>query len=139
MRTFSPAARRRWLTGLCGWMVFSFTVGALTKFSSGETFFGPAYSEKFVDWGYPSWFRFVVGGGELLGAALLLRVRTRWWGAGLLLVITSGAVVTHVAHLDPVGESLSAPLHVVLSALLVWVYRPAGTRGRRPVASGGGG
>jgi uncharacterized membrane protein YphA (DoxX/SURF4 family) len=69
--------QRRLLIGLCWFLAVEFTVGAATKFYPGETFFGPPYSVKFVDWGYPSWFRFVVGAGELLAAALLVIPLTR--------------------------------------------------------------
>lgn len=126
----SKRESRRWITGLCVWMVLSFTAGALTKFYGGETFFGPAYSVKFPDWGYPDWFRFVVGSGELVGAALLLipRRRTRFLGAALLMVITAGATITHLANQDPVGHSFSAPLHLVLSGIVAWAHRPADWR-----------
>jgi hypothetical protein len=42
--------QRRLLIGLCWFLAFEFTVGAATKFYPGETFFGPPYSVKFVDW-----------------------------------------------------------------------------------------
>ncbi len=124
MQTLTPAWRQRLLAGVCAWMVASFTVGALTKFYSGETFFGPAYSVKFVEWGYPSWFRFVVGAGELVGAALPVSPRRRFLGAAPLLVITAGATVTHLAHQDPIGEAASAPVHMVLAGIVAWVNRP---------------
>ncbi|ACQ82341.1 DoxX family protein [Beutenbergia cavernae DSM 12333] len=116
--------RRRLFTVLLVWMVVSFTVGAITKFYPGETFFGAPYSVKFVEWGYPSWFRFVVGGGELVAAAMLISPRSRFLGALLLVVITAGAVVTHWVNGDPVGESASAHVHLVLSLLVAWVARP---------------
>lgn len=66
-------AWQRACTALCWLLAIAFLMGAVTTFWPGETFFGPPYSEKFVDWGYPSWFRFVVGAGELVGALLLVR------------------------------------------------------------------
>lgn len=131
VRAKSPAWRRRLFTGLLVWMVFSFTVGALTKYYWGETFFGPSYEVKFEDWGYPSWFRFLVGTGELVGAALLIGRRRRFPGALLLAVITAGATVTHLANPDPIGQEISAPLHLVLSLIVAWVARPTGGSDRR--------
>jgi hypothetical protein len=79
--------------------------------------------ERFVDWGYPSWFRLVVGAGELVGGALL-SPRRRFLGAGLLVVILVGATLTHVVNGDPLSESVSAPLHLVLAATVAWATRP---------------
>jgi len=53
--------QRRGLTGLCWLLALSFIAGGLAKFAPGETFAGAPYSERFADWGYPSWFRFLVG------------------------------------------------------------------------------
>ena len=119
--------RRRLLTGLCWFVAFEFAVGAATKFYPGETFFGPPYSVKFVDWGYPSWFRFVVGAGELLAAAFLVipQRRFRFMGAATLVVILIGAVITHIANRDTLTESASAPVHLAIAGALAWVTRPA--------------
>lgn len=116
--------QQRLLIGLCCILALSFTVGAVTKFYPGETFFGPAYSEKFEDWGYPSWFRFVVGSGELLGAVLLLLPRLRFLGATALVVILVGAVLTHIANQNPLGESVAAPVCLALVGGAAWASRP---------------
>jgi uncharacterized membrane protein YphA (DoxX/SURF4 family) len=60
---------------------------------------GPPYSVKFVDWGRPFWLRFVVGAGELVAAVLLVipQRRFRFMGAATLVVILTGAVITHIA------------------------------------------
>lgn len=92
----------------------SFFAGFVTKFMPGETFFGPPYSVKFVEWGYPSWFRLVVGAGELIGGILLLIPRYRFVGCLLLVVILEGAIVTHVINDDPIRESIAAPVTLLL-------------------------
>ena len=96
----------------------SFLAGFVTKFMPGETFFGPPYSVKFVGWGYPSWFRFVVGLGELTGGILLLIPRYRFVGCLLLIVILEGAIVTHVVNANPIGESTAAPVTLLLVAIV---------------------
>lgn len=121
--------RRRTFSVLLGWLVFSFTLGALTKFYWGDTWFGPAYSTKFVEWGYPAWFRFFVGAGELIAALMLLSPPLRFLGAGILVVITAGAVVTHLANQDPLSHSISAPVHLLLALIAAWVARPQGWMG----------
>lgn len=130
--------RRRLLIALIVWLVVSFTVGAITKFLPGETFFGPPYSVKFEEWGYPPWFRFPVGLGELAAAAALLSPRLRFFGAGLLMLITAGGSVTHLMSQDPLVESVSAPLHLVLATILAIATRPADWKdlGTLPRATG---
>ncbi|HMG42681.1 MAG TPA: DoxX family protein [Acidimicrobiales bacterium] len=121
-------SKQRLLTGLCWFMAIEFVIGGAAKFLPGETMFGPEYSERFVDWGYPTWFRFVVGAGEVLAAVLLTQPRRRFLGAGILVVILGGAVLTHVLNQDPLSESVSAPVHLVLAGIVAWATRPADWR-----------
>jgi hypothetical protein len=54
---------------------------------------------RLVDWGYPSWMRFVVGALEGLSAILLVipSRRTRFLGATTLVFVLTGAVTTHIS------------------------------------------
>ena len=106
------------LTGLCWLLALSFVAGAVARFAPGETFAGAPYSEQFADWGYPSWFRFVVGSGEIMGAALLLVPRRRFPGAALLGVILVGAILTHVVNQDPLSEAVMAPICLALVGIV---------------------
>jgi uncharacterized membrane protein YphA (DoxX/SURF4 family) len=121
----NPTWQRRALTGLCWLLALSFVAGAVAKFAPGETFAGAPYSEQFADWGYPSWFRFVVGSGEIVGAALLLVPRRRFPGAALLGVILVGAVLTHVVNQDPLSEAVMAPICLALVGIVAYASRPA--------------
>lgn len=116
----SETWKTRLLTGLCWVLAVEFVVGGVVKFVASS------YGDRFVDWGYPSWFRFVVGAGEVVGAVLLTRPRWRFAGAAVLVVILTGAVATHVLNQDPLAESVSAPFHLVLVAVVAWATRPAG-------------
>ena len=122
--TVSPtvSTRRTWqrraLTGLCWLLAISFIAGAVAKFAPG----GP-YAEKFAEWGYPSWFRFVVGSGELVGAVLLLVPRRRFLGAALLGVILVGAIVTHIVNQDPLSEAVMAPTCLALVSIVALASR----------------
>jgi len=102
----------------------SFFAGFVTKFMPGDTFFGPAYSLKFVGWGYPSWLRFVVGLGELIGGILLIIPRYRFVGCLLLGVILQGAIVTHVVNANPLGESIAAPMTLLLVVIVAVASSP---------------
>lgn len=114
----------------------SFFVGCVTKYMPGETFFGPPYSVKFADWGYPSWFRFVVGTGELVGGAMLLFPRYRFIGCLLLMCILQGAIVTHTINHDPISESTAAPVVLSLVVIVAAVSSPVGIRQLIPARAG---
>ncbi len=122
----APVWRQRLLIGLCLLLALEFAVGAVTKFWPGPTFFGPAYSVKFANWGYPSWFRFVIGAGELVAAVLLVipRRRFRFLASALLVVILVGAVLTHIISQDSLMNSISAPIHLTIMAAIAWASRP---------------
>jgi len=116
--------RHRLLLALCVCLAASFLVGAVTKFSGGPSFFGPSYAVKFVEWGYPSWMRFVVGTGELVGGLALLVPARRFIGAAMLAVITAGATLTHVINHNPISESVAAPVTMALALTVVFAVRP---------------
>jgi uncharacterized membrane protein YphA (DoxX/SURF4 family) len=124
----SDLLQPRLVAALSWLLALSFVVGGVTKFLPGESFFGPPYAEKFVEWGYPSWFRFVVGSGELLGAVLLMIPRHRFQGAVLLAVILIGAVVTHIANQDPWSQSAAAPVVLTLTGIVAGATRPRDRR-----------
>jgi uncharacterized membrane protein YphA (DoxX/SURF4 family) len=124
--------QRRAVTVACWILAFSFVGGGITKYMPGETFFGPAYAEKFSDWGYPSWFRFVVGTAELVAAALLVMPRRRVYGAAILIVVLLGAVITHIANQDPLSESVAAPVNLVIVLAIAWSTGPHDLRQLRP-------
>jgi len=123
--------QRRLLLVLCIILAIEFIPGGAFKFVSGETFFGPPYSVKFVNWGYPAWFRFVVGAGEIFGAILLLLPRYRFYGAALLFIILTGAVITHFVNVSSVGERTSSQIHFVLTGIVAWFLRPVDWRRAR--------
>jgi uncharacterized membrane protein YphA (DoxX/SURF4 family) len=106
------------LTGLCWLLAISLIAGGVAKFAPS----GP-YAEKFSDWGYPSWFRFVVGSGEIVGAVLLLVPRRRFLGAALLGVILVGAIVTHIVNQDPLSEAVMAPTCLALVSIVALASR----------------
>jgi hypothetical protein len=111
-------------------VAWSFFIGFVTKFWPGPTFF-PAYAEKFVGWGYPSWFRFVVGGIEGLCAVLLVIPRRRWrfLGAAALVLLLVGASTTHiVVPGEQPSDWLAAPTMLVISAVIALANWPADWR-----------
>ncbi len=75
----------------------------------GEQF----WIRDFQRWGYPDWFRIIVGAAELIAFALLLVPRFAAYGAAVFAVIMLGAIVTHAAH----NESGRLPFNFLLLAL----------------------
>lgn len=117
-----------WLRTAFYWVLATaFFVGFATKFWPGPTFFGPAYSVKFVDWGFPAWFRFVAGSIELICATLLVipRRRFRFLGAVGLVFLLTAAVTTHLIDDAPLYEEVSAPVHLVITTMVALANWPA--------------
>ncbi|MFI1919690.1 DoxX family protein [Nocardia sp. NPDC020380] len=116
-----------WVAAAFLWfLAFEFLMGAITKFWPGPTFFGPAYSVRFPEWGWPAWFRFVVGGLEG-GCAVLLALpyrEARFLGAVVLILVLTGAVVTHIINHHGRKESFAAPLHLVIMAIVALATWP---------------
>ncbi|MFB4289491.1 DoxX family protein [Nonomuraea sp. ATR24] len=125
-------------TALYWFIALQFALGAVTKYWPGDTIFGPAYSVKFADWGYPSWMRFVVGALEGVAAVLLVIPgrRTRFLGATVLMFVLTGAVTTHIVNHDPAVESWAAPTHLVIMGVIALVNWPAHWRAAAPQVAG---
>jgi putative oxidoreductase len=67
----------------------------------------------FHRWGYPDWFRIVVGIAELTSMALLLIPRFASYGASLFGVVMFGAIFTHATH----NEFSRLPFNLLLLCL----------------------
>lgn len=121
---------RRLLIGFYWLEAAQFLLGAVTKYWPGPTFFGPAYSVKFAEWGYPSSARFVVGGIEFVCAVLLVvpRRRFRFLGAATLVFVLTGAVTTHIVNHDELYQSVAAPTQLVIMAVIALASWPADWR-----------
>lgn len=108
-------------------VALEFLVGAVTKYWPGVGPLGSDYAVKFAAWGYPSWFRFVVGTIELVCALCLLSSsrRFRFVGAAGLVLVLDGAVTTHIVNHDPLGQAIAAPIHLVVAFVIVLANWPA--------------
>ena len=54
------------------------------------------WARAFRIWGYPVWFRVLIGVGELGAAVLLAWPRTAAYGAALIIIVMLGGMGTHV-------------------------------------------
>ena len=81
------------------------------------------WMRDFQRWGYPDWFRIVVGIAELISMALLLIPRFASYGASLFAAVMLGAMFTHYTH----NETSRLPFNLFLLALslvIAFVRRP---------------
>ena len=81
-------------------------------------------------WGYPDWFRMMIGGLEFVGGIFLIIPQTAFWAALGLSVIMLGAIYTHVA----LGDPAFAPIPFVVLVLLgvvAYARRPPQLRGEQ--------
>ncbi len=77
----------------------------------------------FARFGYAPWFMYVVGAGQLAGAALLLTRGFAGAGALLLAAIMVGAVGSHLRAHDPVAMALPAALLLALLLGIAYARR----------------
>jgi len=115
-------------------LVLSFLLAALFLMSGGSKLAGAEQHVKgFAHWGYPDWFRLVIGAIEIVAAILLLIPRLAFFGASALIVVMAGATYTHLVRAT--GEGAMAAMTVVLLALLVLVAfarKPGAQRNTSP-------
>lgn len=91
-------------------------------------------TQGFQSWGYPLWFMYLVGLGEVAGAAFVVMpgVRVfgaslRFWGAVLLGVLMAGAAGTHLMH-EEIGMVLAPLILLAVSGYLAYTGRPRAAR-----------
>jgi uncharacterized membrane protein YphA (DoxX/SURF4 family) len=83
----------------------------------------PQMVQVFDAVGFGQWFRYLTGGVEVVGAALLLVPGTGFFGGLLLTATMVGAVATHLVLIG--GNPVPALVLGLLSAFVGWRLRPA--------------
>ena len=80
------------------------------------------WAVAFRHWGYPDWFRMMIGVIELSAVALLLLGRTAAFGAILIIIVMLGAMATHVIF-DGGRHLTSEVVPLVLSSIVLVLRR----------------
>jgi putative oxidoreductase len=80
------------------------------------------WARAFTHWGFPVWFRMLVGVMELSAAALLLWPRTAPLGAALIIVVMLGGMGTHLAR-DHGRHMTSELMPLVVASVILYVRR----------------
>lgn len=117
----SPSTRNTVAWILQALLAFAFTASGIMKFMSLSKTVG-----MFGSMGFPSWFAYLIAGGELLGGLAMLVPRLVRPAALGLMIIMLGAVFMHATKI-PGGLAKGVPA-IVLLLLLVVVFqlrRPA--------------
>ena len=86
------------------WVITLFLFQAFVTAGYRKLLADSGWTEAFTHWGYPSWFRQLVGVCEIVGSLLILYPRVAAYGATLIFAVMVGAVGTHIR----VGEYLDA-------------------------------
>lgn len=74
-------------------------------------------------WGYPEWFRTLIGGLEFIGGIFLIIPATAFYAASMLGIIMLGAIYTHLALGNPLFTPIPAICFILLM-VVAYVRRP---------------
>ena len=102
---------------LAALLIFVFARAGLAKFDSAS-----GWSRAFAHWGYPVWFRVLIGVLEVSAAALLLWPRTAAYASVIIIVVMLGAMGTH-AFVEHRPERAANELGQLVFASLVGAGR----------------
>jgi putative oxidoreductase len=95
-------------------LAFIFLLAGVPKLAGAD-----AHVRHFVTWGYPDWFRLVVGAIEVTSAVLLVVPRLAAIGAAGIAAIMIGATYTHLVRVP--AEAGRAPFTLTLLAVALVV------------------
>jgi putative oxidoreductase len=111
-----------WLAS--GLLAALFIAAGVAKFTS------PVVRDHFVQWGYPDWFRALIGVLEIVSGALLLAPRLAWRAALVLGAIMLGAAITLWLRQETVQAVLPASVLLIVS-IVGYARHPRATLMRR--------
>lgn len=112
------------------WVLSAFVALVMVTVGWAKLVGAAPWPEFFADFGYPTWFMFVVGVCQLGGGIALLIPRVSAYGAGLLTVVMAGAAITELTRPGGFPSPLIPFLYtVVLTGITVARYRQIVARG----------
>ena len=98
--------------------ILSILLAILFLLAGGGKLSGAAYAvQSFAHFGYPDWFRLVIGVAEIAGAVTLLVPRLAFYSATGLGVVMIGAAYSHLM----LGEVVSAVPPLACLAALAFI------------------
>jgi len=110
------------ILGIAALWLVTLLVAAVFAIQGGSKFFHNSFwTAAFVRWGYPVWFRILIGVAECIAAVLLVVPRLAVYGATLIVAIMVGGIVTNLHAGKP--RQIVAELVWILAASIVLVAR----------------
>lgn len=103
-----------WLPAIL--LILVFVPQGLAKFSQTS-----GWAVAFRQWGYPDWFRMLIGALELSAALLLLLGRTASFGAIIIIAVMLGAWATHLIFEG--GRHMTSEVVPLVLATIVLIVR----------------
>ena len=88
---------------------------------SGKLTGGAPWPALFQGWGYPTWLRIVTGVAQVAGGFALFVPRVAAYGAGVLVLVMIGAMVTEIVREPEFGPLMPAAFG--LASLLIFLGR----------------
>lgn len=129
----APTARlHAWGHTALVWAVTLFLTQAFVGAGYRKLDDASGWTPAFLAWGYPDWFRYLVGVTEMVGGLLVLWPRVAAYGALLILAVMVGAVVTHIRVgeiMDAVDSDLPSLCFSVCLILARWPAQDMRSRG----------
>ena len=92
---------------------------AIMLLAGGGKLGSDVWAGIFDDWGFPGWFRILVSLAQVVGGLTLLMPRIAAYGAGLLVVVMSGALATELLMEPEFGRLMPSVLAAVYALLFV--------------------
>jgi uncharacterized membrane protein YphA (DoxX/SURF4 family) len=102
------------LWAVCLRLVMVFAQAGWAKFAPTS-----GWAKAFTYWGYPVWFRILIGVLEIGAALLLLWPRAAAYGAAIIIVVMLGGMGTHVFVEHRPSRVTSEFVHLVFASIVL--------------------
>jgi uncharacterized membrane protein YphA (DoxX/SURF4 family) len=106
------------------WAVTLFLMQAFIPSGYLKLLDNSGWTEAFISWGYPDWFRRTVGVAEVIAGLMILVPRLASYGALLIFAIMAGAIGTHFRFAEYMDAYTSELPSLCFSAALVFARWP---------------
>lgn len=104
------------------WLVSLFLVSIFIRQGAAKFSETSGWATAFRLWGYPVWFRMLIGIMEISAAILLLLPRVAPVGAALIIAVMLGGMGTHIARGHP-AQITSELLPLILACVVLFARR----------------
>ena len=98
-------------------------LGAMFAFQGASKFFTDSvWTKAFAHWGYPVWFRVLIGVIEISAAILILVPQLAAYGATMVIAIMIGGIATNLRAGTP-GQVVAEVVWIVMASIILVIRR----------------